>query len=175
MTEPADNRARDMREAFDSAFARAAQPTLEQLDDLLMIRVGGDPYAIRLRDIGGIVAKRPIINVPASAPHLLGLAGVRGDVVPVYRLASILGHNDETEAPAWMVLCGDAPRVALAFTHFEGYQRLPLSRIHADASGQANRPYVNEVVTTDSHTSAVINLPRIVDVLRSRAQQSQER
>lgn len=167
MTDVHDDRVRALRDAFDQSFARAAAPTLEQLDDLLMIRVGGDPYAIRLREIGGIVAKRPIVAVPATATHLLGLAGVGGDVVPVYRLASILGHTDETEAPAWMVLCGDAPRIALAFAHFEGYLRLPSSRLHADAAAQTTRPYVSEVVTTDSQVSAVISVPRILAALRS--------
>lgn len=170
-----DDRVRALREEFDQTFSRAIQSSLEQLEDVLMIRVGGDPYAIRLREIGGIVAKRPIVNVPAMAPHLLGLAGVRGDVVPVYRLASILGHGDDADAPGWMVLCGDAPRVALAFAHFDGYQRLPSSSLHADATAQANRPFVSEVVTTGSHVSAVISVARVVDALRSQSQKAKER
>lgn len=166
MTAITENRARAMREEFDQSFAVEAHTALEQLEDLLMVRVADEPYAIRLRDIGGIVTKRPIVAVPAMADHLLGLAGVRGDVVPVYDLRSILGHTDTAEPPTWMVLCGDTPRIALAFPVFDGYLRLPLSRIHADNEARAVRPYVSEVVRHEQNVSSVINVPRIVAALR---------
>lgn len=164
-----------LREAFDRSFATRAQTTLDILEDLLMIRVGGAPYAIRLRDIGGIVTKRPIVSVPAMAQHFLGLAGVRGDVVPVYGLGSILGQPEESDGATWLVLCGDAPRVALAFRDFDGYVRLPVSNIHSDDETRSARPYVSEVVRTAEQVSAVISVPRIVADLRKHSQTRQER
>jgi chemotaxis signal transduction protein len=160
-----EDRARALREAFDLSFAAPPPVALEERDDLLMIRVAGDRYAIRLREIGGIVGKRPIVAVPAAAEHLLGLAGVRGDVLPVFSLASILGHS-ETEAPAWMVLCGDAPAFALAFAHFDGYTRVPLSRMSADTETRNVSPHVSHVLTTDEGMSAIISVTRIITALR---------
>ncbi len=166
MNDVLESRAQALREAFDQSFAAAPKGPSEELDDLLMIRLADDPYAISLREIGGIVAKRPIVAAPAMAEHFLGLAGVRGEVVPVYALASIFGL-DEAEAPAWMVLCGEAPVIALAFAHFDGYSRLPLSRIHSDSEQRAARPFVSRVVSTDTGVGAVIDVPRIITALRN--------
>ena len=79
-----------LRQAFDLSFALSPPPASPEVEDLLTLRVAGNPYAIRLRDIAGIVAGRKVVPVPAITPGLLGLAGIRGGVVPVFGLASIL-------------------------------------------------------------------------------------
>src|ERR1039458_7695948 len=95
MNEPqlVESKAAALRQAFDQSFALPPPPASQEVEDLLAIRVAGNPYAIRLRDIAGIVAGRKVVPVPAVRLDLLGLAGIRGGVVPVFGLASILGYG----------------------------------------------------------------------------------
>lgn len=167
-TEGLERRAIELRTAFDRSFAlRPHQETLE-VDDLLAVRVSGDLYAIRLRDISGVVARRTIVAVPAAAPGLLGVAGIRGDIVPVFSLSSFLGYGDDHEAPTWTVLCGGEHPIGLGFAELEGYLRLPRSAVHADEASQGERNYVKDVVATETGARPVIAVPHIITDIRNR-------
>ena len=163
------NRATELRHAFDLSFALPPPQASQEVEDLLTIRVVGDPYAIRLRDIAGMVAGRRVVPVPAATLDLLGLAGIRGGVVPVFGLASILGYGQAPGSPRWMILCGSEEPIALAFSDFEGYLRLPTSSLHAGEHPRATRQYVNQVASTEAGARAVISIPLVVATIRNRS------
>ena len=163
-----ESKAAELCQAFDLSFALPPPQESVEVEDLLTIRVAGDPYAIRLRDIAGMVAGCKVVPVPAVTPDLLGLAGIRGGVVPVFGLASILGYGQAPGSPRWMILCGAEEPIALAFSDFEGYLRLPKSSLHADENLRATRPYVNQVASTEAGARAVIGIPLIVATIRNR-------
>ena len=167
-TPVAESKAAELRQAFDLSFALPPPQASQEVEDLLTIRVAGDPYAIRLRDIAGIVAGRRVVPVPAVTLDLLGLAGIRGDVVSVFGLASILGYGQAPGSPRWMILCGVEEPIALAFSDFEGYVRLPKSSLHADENLRTTRQYVNQVASTEAGARAVISIPLVVATIRNR-------
>src|ERR1017187_1115486 len=162
------NKAAEFRQAFDLSFALPPPQASQEVEDLLTIRVAGDPYAIRLRDIAGMVAGRRVVPVPAVTLDLLGLASIRGGVVPVFGLASILGYGQAPGSPRWMILCEAEESIALAFSDFEGYLRLPKSSLHADENLRTTRQYVNQVASTDAGARAVISIPLVVATIRNR-------
>lgn len=168
------NKAAQLRQAFDRTFALPPSLASPEVEDLLTIRVAGDPYAIRLLDIAGIVTGRRVVSVPAVTPDLLGLAGIHGGVVPVFGLSSILGYGPDPGSPRWMILCGSEEPIALAFSDFEGYLRLPTSALHADENFRATREhvkYVTQVATTPDGVRAVISVPLIMAAIRNRISQ----
>jgi purine-binding chemotaxis protein CheW len=161
--------AADLRHAFDQSFAGSPARAREEVDDLLTIRVAGDRYAIHLRDIAGMIAGPRVIPVPSATLDLLGLAGIRGGVVPVFGLASILGYGPAAGSPRWMVLCGAEEPIALAFSDFEGYLQLPQSSLQADENLRATRPYIDQIASTTAGVCAVISIPLIVAAIRNRS------
>jgi purine-binding chemotaxis protein CheW len=163
-----ESKAAELRQAFDRSFALPPPQASPEVEDLLTIRVAGDPYAIRLREIAGMVAGRRVVPVPAVTLDLLGLAGIRGGLVPVFGLASILGYGPAPGSPRWMLLCGAEEPIALAFSDFEGYLRLPKSSLHADENLRATRQYVNQVASTEAGARAVISIPLVVATIRNR-------
>src|ERR1035437_1099261 len=142
---PVDSTSAKLRQAFDRSFALPPSQASQEVEDLLTIRVAGDPYALLLRDIAGMVTGRRVVPIPAVTPDLLGLVGIRGGIVPVFDLASILGYGPAPGSPRWMILCGEEEPIALAFSDFERYLRLPTSSIHADESLPATRQHVKYV------------------------------
>ena len=162
------SKAAELRQAFDLSFALPPPQASQEVEDLLMLRVAGNPYAIRLRDIAGMVAGRKVVPVPAVTLDLLGLAGIRGGVVSVFGLASILGYGQAPGSPRWMILCGAEEPIALAFSDFEGYLRLPKSSLHADENLRTTRQYANQVASTEAGARAVISIPLVVATIRNR-------
>lgn len=167
------SKAADLRQAFDLSFA-SPPSAREEVEDILTIRVAGDPYAIRLSEIAGLIVGRRVVPVPSVTPDLLGLAGIRGGLVPVFGLASILGCGQAPGSPRWMILCGAEEPIALAFADFENYLRLPKSSFHEDGNPSTRSRYVKQAVSIQGVVRAVIGIPAIVAAIRSRIRPTRE-
>jgi chemotaxis signal transduction protein len=124
-----------LRRQFDESFALPYQPPPAPYIDLLSIRLGGRPHALRQDQMSGLFAGRPVVALPSSQPHLLGLAGVRGVLVPVFALAALVGADAPGERPHWLVLCGRDEPIGLAFQELDRYVRVPLTAIHRGGEG----------------------------------------
>jgi purine-binding chemotaxis protein CheW len=155
-----------LRQAFDKSFAVPSSRESQEAEDLLLIRLGGDPFAIRLRDIGGLIAKSALVLVPASGKHLLGLAGIRGSIVPVFGLSSLFGYPSTADAARWIVLCASDEPIALGFSDFEGHRRLPSSSIMSDESGRTSREYSPETARMDTGHRPVVDIAAVVASIR---------
>ncbi len=156
----------ELRQAFDGAFAATRDPVVEAKEDLLAIRAGGDGYGLPLVGIAGIFTGRQVTPLPGAAAALLGIAGFRGTLVPVYDLAQILGYAAEA-APRWLVLAASDPPVALAIGSLDGHLRLPRSAFAA-CTGVEARP-VREVARTGDGALPVIHLPSLLDTITARS------
>ncbi|MGK5685563.1 chemotaxis protein CheW [Actinoplanes sp. URMC 104] len=129
----------ELREDFDRSFAEPARGHDEEHLELLTIRAGGRPYAIRLSQTSGVHPDRPVTALPGPQPALLGLAGFAGAVVPVYDLAALLGHP-VGEVPRWLVLAAGTPPLGLAFHELDGHVRAAVSDIVREAGEQSGTP-----------------------------------
>jgi purine-binding chemotaxis protein CheW len=170
MTEPTalGEKAGELRRRFDASFALPLSAGAAESEDLLNVRVGEQGFAIRLRDIAGLFSRRVIVPIPSRVPGVLGLAGIRGEVVPVFGLSGLLGLGQETEPPGWLVLSVPPQPIALAFPAFEGFVRLPQRSLHGGHRDSAPQPYLHEFITTGAETRAVISVPLLVSTIRSR-------
>jgi purine-binding chemotaxis protein CheW len=133
-----EGRAAALREAFDLSFSRAPAARDAAPENLLAIRIGTDRYALRLASIAGLFAGKSISWVPSPVPELLGIAGFRGTVQPVYDLAMLLGHP-QAASPRWIVMA--APQaVGLAFEGFDGFVSATPESVVIRAHGDATVP-----------------------------------
>ena len=82
-----------LRQAFDRGFASPPADASQAFEDVLTIRLGDAPFALRLSEAAGLYADRRIVPFPSPVPEFLGLAGLRGQLVPVYHLGVILGQG----------------------------------------------------------------------------------
>lgn len=110
-----------LKKSFDAGFADPLRAAEAGKTDLLAIRLAGEPWAVPLSAIAGLYSGKKITPLPGGTAGLLGLAGFRGALVPVYDLAARIGLAP-ARAPRWMVLSADR-RIALAFAELEGHLR----------------------------------------------------
>jgi chemotaxis signal transduction protein len=144
-------RAATLRLAFGSGFAEPVRRAAGAAVDLLAIRAGAEAYALRLSEIAGLFADRKITSVPGSDPALLGIAGFRGAIVPVLRLATLLGHS-AAGTPRWLVITAAEP-VALAFESFEAQLRIPRGE---------TRSFAQEFLRSAEFVGPILHLPSVL-------------
>jgi chemotaxis signal transduction protein len=169
--DPAVGTAAALRSSFDQSFAVAAASKLERLEGLLAIRVGGDPYALRLSQISGVYADLKIVAVPSPVIQLLGIVGLRGMMAPVYDLAALL-HYPPAVSPRWMVLAGGSQQpVGFAFEGFEAHVQVAEALLVSDearpASGVTARQHVRGNVRVAGALRLIIQIASVVETIRN--------
>jgi purine-binding chemotaxis protein CheW len=130
--------AAELAAQFDRSFALAHPETAPQLD-VIAIELAGERYALRITDIASLAVDRAITRVPTTRAGLLGIAGFRGVLVPVFDLAAILGHPP-APAARWLVIAASAP-IAFAFERFGGHLRVPRAAAGGDVLEVAGTLY----------------------------------
>jgi purine-binding chemotaxis protein CheW len=162
------DKAAELRATFDRTYAVSpCSQTLERIEDLLSIRLDGNPYALRTAELSAFTRAPRIVAVPSPIPELLGLCGIRGGVVPVYSLSALFSHRREDQE-RWCVLCGSEEPVAFAFSDFEGYVRAVQSQVYAARHEDGTSEHVTQVIRINEIIRPIVSLPSIVDLIKKR-------
>jgi purine-binding chemotaxis protein CheW len=150
-----------LRREFDQAFALAASTQKVQGSHLLAIRIDGNPYALAVAEIAGLQVDRSITPVPTTIAGLLGIAGIRGELVPVYSLAALLGYRPPARAPRWLALCGGAQPFGLAFDDFERHLNVGAAQVATTDSVNNKAEHIRAVAHAEEGSRPIISIPSI--------------
>jgi chemotaxis signal transduction protein len=156
-------RAKELRNEFDRAFAAPLHLDTTVKVDLLGIRVGAQSCAIRLSEIAGLFSGKKITRVPGGSSAACGIAGFRGAVLPVYDLQALLGQSS-AQSPRWLVIASAAP-VALAFDTFVGQLRVEPSEIVPQPARKDMTSFARELVRTANFTGPILHLPSVLEAI----------
>ncbi|MEV4709148.1 chemotaxis protein CheW [Actinoplanes sp. NPDC049316] len=151
------SRLADLRDAFDRSFTEPVRRHDAEFVELLAVRAGGRPYALRLSQASGLHPDRPVTPLPGPQPALLGVAGFGGTIVPVYDLAALLGHP-VPERPRWLVPCAGAPPLAVAFHELDGHLRVPADEIVDEAGDRPAQEVLRGMVPLPGGTRPIVDL-----------------
>lgn len=111
-------RVSQLRAAFDQMFV---SPPVRQaaVEHLLAVQVGGKPFAIGTNQITGLSRVRRIVPLPSRLSEMLGIANIRGMIIPVFNLAAFLGLESRGEDVQWLGLVKTEETIAFGFEQFE--------------------------------------------------------
>jgi purine-binding chemotaxis protein CheW len=158
MTPSVAGRIERLRREFDRSFAEPVRRHDEEHVELLAVRAGGRPYALRLAQTAGLYPDRPVTPLPGPLPALLGLAGFAGTVVPVYDLAALLGHP-AAERPRWLVLATGGPPLGLAVHVLDGHVRVAADAIVAEQAREGLPGCLRGIVGLDGASRPLVDVP----------------
>lgn len=147
MSETEDSRLVRMRRDFDAAFAEPIDTEdRAKQGALLALRAGGQKFALRLSEVAGILPGKTVVPV-LGAEALLGVAGVRGEVVSVFGLTELLvgTRGSASSGDGWLALLRGDRRVALSFDQFDRYRDIAASEISIQPAGPSAPRFVAEV------------------------------
>ena len=164
--------AQELRRDFDGSFAAPpATHSMDPAEDFLAVRIGSDAYALRLAQLRDLVADRRITRVPSPIAELLGVASMRGMVVPVYSLPALLGYP-ESPPLSRMVLAGMSELLGLAFERFEAHLRARPDELASAAEEWRGRVWLREVVRSGQRVLPVVDIPCLIDEIVNRNRNS---
>jgi chemotaxis signal transduction protein len=155
-----------LRADFDSLFAEAPREREAAGEDLLAIRLGGDPYALRLDEISFLSPARPLALLPNAPPAFLGLAGLRGDLLPAWDLAALLGYPGSTASSGWMVVCKGDSLWSAAFEGLDGTLKARRADLSPFAGGGPAENFADEVCHQNGLLRPVLSLKRILPIIQ---------
>lgn len=113
---------------------------------VLVFRVGGDPYALPVERVREVVAYRAPRRLPAADPWQRGVVAVRDELLRVWDLAVRLGVRGADDDAALVVVDAAEP-VALAVGAVVGIRDVPAGR---------------EIVETDDGLVVVLDADRLL-------------
>ncbi|HWA71332.1 MAG TPA: chemotaxis protein CheW [Polyangiaceae bacterium] len=157
-----------LRAEFDRSFAAVPRGAADGLEDLLLIRVCGDGYALRTSHLTGVLAVKKLTPLPSNAPALLGLVAVRGVLVPVFGLSLLLGYESSTEPVRWLAVVGTEEPVAFAFHALTDFRKLPASAFSTAEASADFGGHERVTVNFDGQVRVVIGVPALVRSIRER-------
>lgn len=163
---PSLSRAEDLARAFDEGFAHAPLPGFERSVGFIALRLGGDPYAVRITEVAELLKGRTVIPMPSPSADFLGLARLRGGIISVHSLRGILGYSVPSENARWLLLAAPAQVVAFAIDDFEGYLGVGPSNILPSPAG-VGRAHLSEVARVNQGHRPIISLQSVLARLES--------
>lgn len=162
------DRLAELRDLFDRAFAAPRPAEAGDPEVLIAIRLAGEALALKARHIAGLAARKRIVPLPGRVPELLGVAAIRGALVPVYSLAAFLGFPARSSDLQWLALANrDAP-IALAFEELEGRVDVPRASLYAGETHPAGK-YTRELAQVWSCARPVVDVLEILKAIQQRA------
>lgn len=161
-------RVAELREAFDRSFALPLADRAEKRQLFLIWGVGAQAYAVALDALLGIERHRKVVPLPLRSPGLLGLAGFRGQLAPVFSMATLLGSGDGAESPAWLAFCKGPTPIALAFDRQEGAAQVAAADVSAAEAKEGLSPLTRQTVRVGTRVLPVLDLPSVAAAARQR-------
>lgn len=178
-------KARALREEFDRSFALPVHSDFAEWEDLLAIRVHGDGYLLRVLEISRLDAARNILRLPGSPPALLGLAGIRAALIPVWDLSVLLGYGatpagsftarGDGDDRRWLALVAGETPWALGFESFEGYFRVPRADMRPKHENASATAFVRQICPCQGEVLPVLCCPLMAESIIEMTHTSQAR
>lgn len=160
--------AETLRREFDAAFAAPPRGSSEDSAAFLLIGVGGNAFALDVRDVGGMAAGRWVTPAPSPDSALIGLSAIRGKVVPVFDLGAVLGEPRSTEGQRWIVLSRDQDPIAFAFSELQGHLRVDRSELAT--IDNPRDAWIRQVLRTETGMRPIIVVADLSAAVRGRTE-----
>jgi purine-binding chemotaxis protein CheW len=109
-------------------------------EHFLTFRVGGELYALPANHVAEVIRLPTVARVPQAPKGLLGLANLRGSVLPVASVRGLVGAEESAEATTRAIVLDGAAPVALAVDVVEALVAVETEQIETRQAELATRP-----------------------------------
>jgi purine-binding chemotaxis protein CheW len=145
--------------------SNGAAEEAELVHELLAFTLDGDPYAVPVERVREIVRIRPITKVPRVAPEILGVIGLRGEIVQVLDLRRRFGLPSQEPARRHriVVLHGEEGEVSgLLVDAVTAVLRVDEAAIRPPTAGESD--FVQALAAEGEAFVGLLNLERVLNV-----------
>jgi purine-binding chemotaxis protein CheW len=123
------------------------------------LRVGGESYAFAVENVLEIAELGEVAPVPGSPPAVLGVRNLRGEVLPVFDLASVFGIAREREPRRLLVTEHAGRRAGFAVDEVTDVGELP------PPAEESESRFLRGATLEDGELVGVVDVDRLFESL----------
>ncbi|MFO0773771.1 MAG: chemotaxis protein CheW [Nitrospiraceae bacterium] len=127
--------------------------------------IGGELFAIDLKYVREVFPVDHLTPVPKMPAVIVGVANLRGTIMPLVDLRAVLNHNDVNGAqPFAIVVSHGTQQVGLLLDQVPEIRSLVKSDLLAPPSSQesAARPFLSAMVPLDGRMAGMVDVPTLL-------------
>ena len=121
------------------------------------VHVAGEAYALPVADVLEIADYGDLTPVPGAPAAIIGVHNLRGQVLPVVELASVLGLSRAGAPDRIVVAESGGRRAGLAVDSVDDVEQLP------EAGEETESPHLVGAVLSEGALVGIVNLASVLD------------
>jgi purine-binding chemotaxis protein CheW len=145
--------------------AHAPEPRITgQTVRVCLISLGGELFAVDLRNVQEVFEVDRITPVPAMPPALVGVANLRGSVVPIVDLRTVLGLPSDKSLPFTVVIRHGTRQVGVLVDRVPEIRTVRREELLPAPTGGSNapKPFVSGVLRVEERMGGVVEVPTLL-------------
>jgi purine-binding chemotaxis protein CheW len=145
--------------------AQATEPRITgQMVRVCLISLGGELFAIDLRNVREVFEVDIITPIPAMPPALAGVANLRGTVVPIVDLRTVLGLPSNGSVPFAVVIRHGTRQVGVLVDRVPEIRTVQREELLPAPTGGSNapKPFVSGVLRVEERMGGVVEVPTLL-------------
>jgi purine-binding chemotaxis protein CheW len=145
-------------------LARNAAAAPQAGIDVMLFRLGSEQFAVEMSVLRATQPSRGLTPIPSTPPHVAGVLNVRGEIVTVLDLASVLGvARDSTDEDTYVLLAeGPEGQVGLLVDEVMGTHQLVSSDVSTTLSMSGYASGIGETRFSLLHLSQIFSRAQLV-------------
>lgn len=162
-------------DAMPVAVQRPPEPETrtqgEQQVRVCLMSLGGELYAIDLNNVSEVFQVESVTRVPGMPSAMMGVANLRGVIVPLLDLRHMLGLTvDGSPLPFAVVIRHGSRQVGVLVDRVPEIRTIRMDQFlpAIKTSGTTSRPFVSAVLRLDERLGGVLEVPIVFEQVEGR-------
>jgi purine-binding chemotaxis protein CheW len=129
-----------------------------------LISLGGEVFAVDLRNVREVFEVEGITPVPAMPPALAGVANLRGTIVPIADLRSVLRLPANDPLPFAVVIRHGGRQVGVLVDRVPEIRTIHMEDLLPASTGgsEGPKPFVSSVLQIEGRIGGVVEVPTLM-------------
>ncbi len=126
----------------------------------MRVRVAGEEYALPVEEVLEVAELGDVTPLPGAAAAVVGVRNLRGQVVPVVDLGTVMGLPGGSAPQRIVIAEAGGRKAALAVDRVAGVEQLP------EASEEVESPHLVRAALADGSLVGVVDVGSVLDAVQ---------
>jgi purine-binding chemotaxis protein CheW len=141
----------------------------EEIIEILVFSLCNEEYAFKVSELQEIIRPQQITYIPRTPEYLMGVTSLRGKILPVIDLKSMLSLTGEVESGRQKIIVvkGVKGPIGVKVDRIEGVMRLPVTGLTESPShlNESQLRYIDHVAISGNRFISILNTEEISNIM----------
>jgi len=141
----------------------------EEIIEILVFSLCNEEYAFKVSELQEIIRPQQTTYIPRTPEYLMGVTSLRGKILPVIDLKSMLSLTGEVESGRQKIIVvkGVKGPIGVKVDRIEGVMRLPVTGLTESPShlNESQLRYIDHVAISGNRFISILNTEEISNIM----------